>query len=145
MATVTTRPTTAADVMTPSPRTCSPFSSVLEAVMIFRDADCGAVPVVDAGLPVGVLTDRDVALALAEFPDLASRPVADVMTKGAVTVAPNMPLSQVEPLFGAHGVRRLLVADAAGQLLGIIAFSDVAHRISDTDLGAVVTEVVQKT
>ena len=65
---------TAADLMTPNPRTCSPFSSVLEAVLIFRDADCGAGPVVDAGQPVGILTDRDVALALADHPDLASRP-----------------------------------------------------------------------
>ena len=112
--------------------------------MIFRDADCGAVPVVDAGLPVGILTDRDVALALAEYPDLSSRPVADVMTKGAVTVAPETPIAQVETMFGLHGVRRLLVASAAGQLLGISAFSDVAPRISDSDLGAVVTDVVQK-
>ena len=59
--------TTAADVMTPDPRTCSVFSTVLEAVMVFRDADCGAVPVIDEGKPVGMLTDRDVALALADF------------------------------------------------------------------------------
>src|SRR5262249_31804767 len=37
----------AADVMTTAPLTCSKFSTVLEAVMIFRDADCGAVPVLD--------------------------------------------------------------------------------------------------
>jgi len=58
-------PLTAADLMTASPRTCSKFSTVLEAVMIFRDADCGAVPILEDGKPVGVLTDRDVALALA--------------------------------------------------------------------------------
>ena len=40
---------TAADVMTAAPRTCSRFSTVLEAVMIFRDADCGAVPVLEEG------------------------------------------------------------------------------------------------
>jgi CBS domain-containing protein len=136
--------TTAADVMTPSPRTCSPFSTVLEAVMIFRDADCGAVPVVDAGQPVGVLTDRDVALALATFPDLARRPVSDVMTRGAVTVAPDTPLDQVKEQFGAHGVRRLLVADASGQLLGIIALRDIAPRLPDRDVGAVVSDVVQQ-
>lgn len=140
----TTRPRTAADVMTPSPRTCSPFSTVLEAVLIFRDADCGAVPVVDAGQPVGVLTDRDVALALAEFPDLAGRPVSDVMTRGAFTVAPETPLEQVKDAFGAHGVRRLLVADASGQLLGIIALADVARHLPDRVVGEVVTEVVQQ-
>ena len=41
---------TAADIMTAAPRTCSPFSTVLEAVLIFRDADCGLVPVVAQAL-----------------------------------------------------------------------------------------------
>ena len=55
---------TVAEVMTAAPRTCSPFSTVLEAVMIFRDADCGAIPIIEAGKPIGILTDRDVALAI---------------------------------------------------------------------------------
>ena len=40
---------TAAGVMTASPRTCSPFSTIVEAALIFRDADCGAVPVLNEG------------------------------------------------------------------------------------------------
>src|SRR4051794_27100058 len=63
-------------VMTVAPRTCSPQSEVIEAVLIFRDADCGAVPITDAGKPVGVITDRDVALALSGHEtDLARTPV----------------------------------------------------------------------
>lgn len=135
---------TAADVMTPSPRTCSPFSTVLEAVLIFRDADCGAVPVVDAGQPVGVLTDRDVALALGDHPDLAHLPVSEVMTRGAVTVPPDAPLRHVADQFGAHSVRRLLVADATGQLLGIVALADIAPHLPDRAVGAAVTDVVQQ-
>ena len=42
---------TIAGVMTVAPRTCSPASTVIEAVMIFRDADCGMVPITDAGHP----------------------------------------------------------------------------------------------
>ena len=48
---------------------------VLEAVMVFReDADCGGRPDrLEDGKPLGILTDRDVALALAEYyPDLAA-------------------------------------------------------------------------
>ncbi len=55
---------TVADAMTVAPRTCSPVSTVLEAVMIFRDANCGAIPITDTGKPIGILTDRDVALAI---------------------------------------------------------------------------------
>ncbi len=120
---------TAADVMTPAPRTCSAFSSVLEATMIFRDVDCGAVPIVDGDRPIGILTDRDVALALSEFPDLESRPVTDVMTKGTVSVASSASLEQVQAAFNEQGFHRLLVVDSAGRLLGIIARGDLASHL----------------
>jgi CBS domain-containing protein len=135
---------TAADVMTSGPRTCSTFSTVLEAVMIFRDADCGAVPVLEDGKPVGILTDRDVAMALADHPDLVSRPVADVMTRGVISVTPNATLEAIRQKFGQHGVRRLLVVDPTDRLVGIIAWADVAQYLADCQLGEVVTEVVQQ-
>ena len=136
---------TAAEVMTPNPRTCSTFSSVLEAVMIFRDADCGAVPVLDEGKPVGVLTDRDVALALTEFGDtLTGRPVTDLMSKGAVTVTPEDGLEIIAEKFSDKAVRRLLVIDAQGQLVGIIAWSDLAPYLPAQRMGRMVDEVVEQ-
>ncbi len=135
---------TAADVMTPAPRTCSTFSTVLEAVMIFRDADCGAVPVLDDGKPVGLITDRDVALALADHGgDLTILPVSDLMTHGIVAVAPEDGIETIAGKFADKAVRRLLVIDAAGQLVGIIAWSDLAGYVSDRRVGQVVTDVVQ--
>jgi CBS domain-containing protein len=122
---------TAGDLMTPTPRTCSPFSSVLEAVLIFRDAECGAVPIVNAGQPVGILTDRDIVLAQAEHPDIVHMPVGDVMTKGAITVAPETSLEEVRAKFGEHGIRRLLVVDSAGQLHGIISSTDLARYLPE--------------
>jgi CBS domain len=66
----------AGDVLTAGSRTCSTASTVLEADLIFRDADCGIVPITEEGRPIGVLTDRDVALALPEHEDdLAATPV----------------------------------------------------------------------
>jgi len=126
---------TAASVMTPSPRTCSLFSSVLEAVMIFHDVDCVAVPVVDDGVPVGILTDRDVALASSDDQDLMSRPVTDIMTKGAVWVAPDASLEEVREKLGEHGVHHLLVIDAAGQLQGIITSSDLTPVVPEVRCG----------
>jgi len=136
---------TAGDLMTPNPRTCSSFSTVLEAVLIFRDADCGAVPVLVDGKPAGVLTDRDVALALAEHGEsLPGLPVTEVMTPGVVATAPETPLEAVVQKFGDRGVRRLLVVDANEQLVGIIAWADVAPHVPDRTIGHVVTEVVEQ-
>jgi CBS domain-containing protein len=135
---------TAAEVMTAGPRTCSTFSSVLEAVLIFRDADCGAVPVLDDGKPVGLLTDRDVALGLAEHGEnLGMLSVTELMTNGVVAVAPGDDIEAIAAKFADKGVRRLLVIDAAGQLVGIIAWSDIASYFPKQRIGQVVTDVIE--
>jgi len=137
---------TAADIMRPSPRTCSNFSTVLEAVMIFRDADCGLVPVLDDGKPVGVLTDRDVALALLDHGDrLASMAVSEVMSRGIASIPPDSKLEAVWAAFGERGgVRRLLVVDDGGNLLGVISWSDLAAHASERGVGKVVKEAVDR-
>jgi CBS domain-containing protein len=134
----------AASVMTPAPRTCSPFSTVTEAVMLFRDEDCGLVPIVDAGKPVGVLTDRDVALALAQYPDLASRPVSDVMSEGPITVTPATPIDQVVQAFLDNHVRRLLVVDEENLLVGVISWFDITPWLSFQMAGHMVAETLEE-
>jgi CBS domain-containing protein len=122
--------------MTAGPRTCSLYSSVLEAVMIFRGVGCAAVPVVDDGVPVGVLTDRDVALASADDIVLLDRPVTDIMSKGAISVTPDTPLEEVRERFSEDGTHYLLVVDDAGQLQGIITSSDLAPFLAEGTLSA---------
>ncbi len=133
---------TAADLMTSAPRSCTTYSSVLEAVLIFRDAECGAVPILDDGKPVGILTDRDVAIALAEHPDLASRSVGDLMTPGVVSVTPDATLAEVREKLATEGVRRLLVLDGADQLLGIISWHDIAIKGSGADVGGIAADTL---
>jgi CBS domain-containing protein len=132
----------ASDVMTTAPRTCSTFSTVLEAVMIFRDNDCGAVPILEEGRPVAVLTDRDVALAISEVPELAGQTVGAIMTTGIVSVAPEDPLDQVCGVLRARGVRRVLVVDPEGRVQGIIGWADIAPVLSDRVMGQVVKDAV---
>ena len=117
-----------AAVMTTAPRTCSPFSTITEAALIFRDEDCGVVPVLDAGVPVGVLTDRDVALAVIERPDLGGVPVGDIMTRAVVTIHAADSLADARTKLADSKLRRLLVVDAAGQLLGVVSQSDLPRE-----------------
>ncbi len=119
---------TAADLMTTGLRTCSPFSSVAEASLILRGVDCGAIPVVDAGEAIGILTDRDIALAVADHPDIASLPVSEIMSKNPITVPPTASIAEVQAKLIEHGVKRVLVVDQTGQLQGLIAKVDLALR-----------------
>jgi CBS domain-containing protein len=133
---------TAADVMTAAPRTCSTFSTVLEAVMIFRDNDCGAVPILEDGKPVAILTDRDVALQISEFPGLTSQTVGTIMTPGVVSVKLDAGLEDVCDVLRAQGVRRVLVVDSSGLVRGIIGWADIAPVLSDRKMGQVVKDAV---
>ncbi len=133
---------TAADVMTATPRTCSKFSTVVEAVLIFRDAGCGIVPVVDAGTPIGVLTDRDVALALADFPDtLPGMSVEQIMTRDVATVEADSRLDAVARTLADRGVRRALVVDDSRRLVGVVSWVDLAPHMSGRGLGGLVHRV----
>jgi CBS domain-containing protein len=130
--------------MTVAPRTCSPMSMVIEAVLIFRDADCGVVPITDAEIPVGVLTDRDVALALPNHEnDLARTPVGELMSKDVVTIGLDDSLELALEKLGDHGVRRLLVVDGEGFLQGILSWADLAPHLTPTALGRVVSRIVE--
>jgi membrane protein len=134
---------TAAGIMTESPSTCSSFSTITEAALIFRDHDCGAVPVLEDGKPVGILTDRDIALAIGRYPDLAGRPVSDIMTRETATVPADASLEDVKRAFGIHAVRRLLVVDHDGLLVGIIAWADLVQHLPPGEIGLVASEVIE--
>ena len=134
---------TIADVMTADPRTCSTASTALEAVLIFRDADCGFIPVVEEGRPVGALSDRDIALALAEHgTDLASTPVEGLMTKDVVTIAADATLDVAIAQLGDQGLRRLLVVDSGGRLAGVLSWTDLVPHLSERGVGHAVGRIV---
>ena len=112
--------------------------------MIFKDEDCGLVPVVEEGKPIGVVTDRDVALALAVHDDLVDRPIEAIMATTLVTVLPTTSLAEVIETFSREAVRRLLVVDSDGSLVGVIGWKGhVCGEISDRTVGRVVTDVVE--
>jgi CBS domain-containing protein len=119
----------ASEVMIPVPRTCSPFSTVTEAVLILKDEGFGMVPVVDLGKPVGIVTDRDVAMAVAGQPELGQQPVSSVMNRDILTAPPDTPVDQVLKMMGDAGAPTLLVVDAEGLLLGAISWTDLAARL----------------
>jgi len=134
------------DVMTPNPRTVSPDDSIQNAARIMRDEDTGAIPVVENGRPVGMVTDRDIVVrAVAD--GQVSRPVRDIVTTGVVCATPDMSTREANELMSEHQVRRLPVVEN-DQLVGIVSLGDLAvkegkdRRTGDTlqDISAGVKE-----
>lgn len=56
-------------------------------------------------------------------------PVADIMTRRLITVSPQTPVGDLQPLFKTHRIHHLLVVEDH-QLLGIVSDRDVLRNIS---------------
>ncbi len=119
------------EIMTKDVRTATSKTSLREAAAIMRDGDLGAVPVVEDGKLIGIVTDRDIVIrAIAEGRDAAS-PVGDTMTTELFTVGPEDFVFEAIRLMGDKQVRRVPVIDSNGDLAGIIAMADIALETED--------------
>ncbi|WP_167837503.1 CBS domain-containing protein [Halosimplex halophilum] len=97
---------------------------VRTAVSEMGERDVGSVVVVDEGRPVGVVTDRSVALALAETPDVADRSAEELTDGDPITVDTSTTIFEALQLMSDEGIRRLPVVDDDGRLQGIVTLDD---------------------
>lgn len=128
------------DVMTSNPRTVSPNDTIQNAARIMRDEDTGAVPVVENGRPVGMVTDRDIVVrAVAEDGQL-NRPVRDIVSSDVVTARPDMSTKEAAKLMSEHQIRRLPVVEN-NRLVGIVSLGDLAVKDSDDRAGDALQDI----
>jgi CBS domain-containing protein len=90
--------------------------------------------------PIGILTDRDIALSvdrLVRHPELK---VLDVMSANLVTSGEGENLYEALKRMQSHGIRRLPIVNERGVLEGILTFDDVIELLSEelTDLAKLV-------
>jgi CBS domain-containing protein len=102
-------------------------ASLAEAGRLLRDAECGVLPVIESNHRlVGIVTDRDVALALAAEDSPASgMTVGEAMTRDVQTCRPEEDVRVALRRMAEHGVRRLPVCVAEGLLVGILSVDDL--------------------
>lgn len=119
------------EIMTKSVRTASPGMSVREVGALMRDGDMGAVPVVDGGKLIGIVTDRDIVVRVVAEGKGPETPVSEAMTTDLFTVTPDDFVFEAIRLMGDKQVRRVPVINESGELAGIIAMADVALETED--------------
>lgn len=109
--------------------TIGPTASVLQAALIMNEHRIGSLVVVDEGRVVGMFTERDVLQrVVAERLDPEATQVGDVMTTSVVCCSPDTTLDEARGVMRDRRIRHLPVADANGQLVGLISIGDLnAH------------------
>jgi CBS domain-containing protein len=117
--------------------TASAQMTVDQAARAMRSRNVGALVVVNAGRPVGMLTDRDVAIeVVAKGLDPDTARVGDVMHKKLVTIREDLGIFDAAKVFAKTGVRRLPVVTKSGVLVGVITVDDLIMLLGN-ELGHV--------
>lgn len=130
------------DVMMGTPYFCRPESNLGSATELMWTGNCGFLPVVgDNGKVVGVLTDRDICIALGTRGCPSGKVlVAEVMSRNVCSCAPEDDVRVALATMRDGRVRRLPVITKGGGLIGVISMDDVllrAEAVGATKAGAV--------
>lgn len=123
--------------------TIRPRASVRDALAELSRHNIGALVVVDeGGLPVGILSERDVVRTAARREDLFTLTVESIMSRDVVAATPGDDLKAVGHTMTEKRIRHLPVVDQ-GKLLGIVSIGDVVKAQRDQYEGEVDTLQMQ--
>lgn len=117
------------DIMVSEVKTCRPETNLAAAAQIMWANDCGVLPVLDdQGKILGMITDRDIAMALGSR-NRAPSEIAVFEVKPdpreLFTCAPEDDIHTALKTMREQGVRRLPVVNS-GQLRGILCLNEIA-------------------
>ena len=112
--------------------TTTPLAPLAEAVQTMADHDLGSILVMDHGDLVGILTFREVILALnGNGGSLGQATVRSAMDDHPLTCSPDTELDEVRRMMLERHARYMPVMDQ-GMLMGVISFYDVAKAVVDS-------------
>ncbi|WP_146849867.1 CBS domain-containing protein [Brevifollis gellanilyticus] len=107
--------------------TISPNVTVLEAIKTMAENNVGALPVVEGGKLVGMISERDYTRkVMLKGRSSKDTPVGDIMSRDLVTVSPDQSVSECMSIITENRVRHLPVVDGT-QLVGIISIGDLVR------------------
>jgi CBS domain-containing protein len=110
--------------------TAGPMEPLSAVAHLMEHHQVGAVVIAENRRPVGIITDRDLALELGAHGLAASTPAARVMNSPVQIVDLRYGVFQITQQLQESRVRRLPIVDADGCLAGIVTVDDVLRLLS---------------
>jgi CBS domain-containing protein len=131
------------EVMTHGVVTAETGESLRRVGELMRDRNVGSVVICDGGRPVGVITDRDLAIAVVADEVEAAASAGDHASRPLVSGEIEMDLEEAVALMITHRIRRLPVT-SGDDLVGIVTIDDLAVRAGDLHQAQQITAEVAK-
>jgi CBS domain-containing protein len=119
-------------------------ASLAEIATLMRDRNVGSIVVCDGGRPIAMITDRDIALAVAADGVDKTQQVRPYAAQPLVTGHAEMNVEEAAAEMVQNRVRRLPIVDSEGALAGIVTLDDLAVRTGDLEMAQHITAQVAK-
>ncbi|HEX9665186.1 MAG TPA: CBS domain-containing protein [Thermodesulfobacteriota bacterium] len=113
------------DFMTQNPLTVSPLDNIQNTFQVLINNGIHQVPVVSNGDLVGIVTDRDLRMALAEDIMDAKVNIGTVMSKNPVSVTDDLKIVEAAKIIRKRRFNALPVINKKGELVGIVTVRDI--------------------
>ena len=128
------------EVMMGTPYTCRRETNLGEAAELMWKGNCGFLPIAGADNHVcGVITDRDICIALGTRNNLAGEVTVGEVTEGKLYACSPEDEIHLALLTMQEGkVRRLPVIDSDGRAVGVLSMDDVLLRAEPSGSGKIV-------
>ncbi|MCF8011794.1 MAG: CBS domain-containing protein [Clostridiales bacterium] len=129
-------------IMTRNVTSITSEQSVSDAATVMRQYNVGAVPVLQNGQCVGIITDRDISLrTAANGVDADTTPVESVMSKEIITGDPKMDVHEAANLMAKNQIRRVPVVDN-NHLIGMVSLGDMSvQNIYENEAGQALSDI----
>ena len=131
------------EVMTQGVVTAESGDSLHSVGELMRDRNVGSVVVCERGRPVGVITDRDLALVVVADGVEAGELVGAHASRPLVTGEAQWDIEEAVAVMVQHRIRRLPVTDG-DELVGIVTIDDLAVRAGDLHQAQQITAEVAR-
>lgn len=133
------------DIMTENVESCSLLDNVFEVAVKMKEENVGAIPIIDEGKLLGMITDRDIVLRCIAEKHPASSKVEDIMSSHLITISPDADSQDALDLMAKNQIRRLPVVEGK-KLIGIVSLGDFAIReLTDDQAKHALTNISEPT
>jgi CBS domain-containing protein len=129
------------DMMHKGVECVAPNATLQQIAKKMKDFDVGAIPVCEGDKAIGMVTDRDIAMSLADGKDVSKISASDLMSKNVIHCRDTEEAEDAIRIMEKNQIRRLPVLNEAQKLIGMVSLGDISHALSQ-DLTGEVTKAV---
>jgi CBS domain-containing protein len=129
------------EAMTAQVVTAKPTDSIQRVAKIMQEVDTGAVPIFDDGKVVGLVTDRDIVLRVVALGGDLNGPISGAMSEQVHSCQEEDNVADAAAQMASHQLRRLIVTNDGGKLVGILSLGDIATDYGNKQVGHVLEDI----